>query len=206
MCFVWIWEQTEIISLYSIDWLVFVTETVCLLRGTFYILRSAHTVYLCVLCGSENKQRWFHCAALTNRCCPCPDTTLSRSAVTQQFISARIPDPSQYLYNYVTPKPVPPASLQYTDGGGARKSGNRSIQRKLPVQQQFSMWRRVFVLTATSVCLSNAALPLRKSQHYTLYTLRFCKSESKYSLASTVVSVLLTLWRLTTPIWVVPHR
>ena len=150
-CFVWIWEQTAIISLYSIDWLVFITESqcvycavrttlyvlptqciyvfcvdlrtnsdyfnvqywlvgfcnwdgvcllrgtfcvlptqcvyvfcvdlrtnsdyltvqhwlvgfcnwdgVCLLRGTFYILRSAHTVYLCVLCGSENKQRLFH--------------------------------------------------------------------------------------------------------------------------------------------------
>jgi len=39
---------------------------VCLLRGTFYILRSAHTVYLCVLCGSENKQRLFHCTALTD--------------------------------------------------------------------------------------------------------------------------------------------
>ena len=34
----------------------------CLLFGTFYILRSAHTVYLCVLCGSENKQRLFHCS------------------------------------------------------------------------------------------------------------------------------------------------
>ena len=40
-------------------------DGVCLLRGTFYILRSAHTVYLCVLCGSENKQRLFHCTALT---------------------------------------------------------------------------------------------------------------------------------------------
>ena len=38
----------------------------CLLRGTFYILRSAHTVYLCVLCGSQNKQRLFHCTALTD--------------------------------------------------------------------------------------------------------------------------------------------
>jgi hypothetical protein len=27
MCFVGIWEQTAIISLYSINWLVFVTET-----------------------------------------------------------------------------------------------------------------------------------------------------------------------------------
>ena len=40
-------------------------DGVCLLRGTFYILRSAHTVYLCVLCGSENKQRLFHCTTLT---------------------------------------------------------------------------------------------------------------------------------------------
>ena len=40
-------------------------DGVCLLRGTFYIPRSAHTVYLCVLCGSENKQRLFHCTALT---------------------------------------------------------------------------------------------------------------------------------------------
>jgi hypothetical protein len=27
MCFVWIWEQTAIISLYSINWLVCITET-----------------------------------------------------------------------------------------------------------------------------------------------------------------------------------
>ena len=29
MCFVWIWEQTAIISLYSINWLVCITETQC---------------------------------------------------------------------------------------------------------------------------------------------------------------------------------
>ena len=61
MCFVWIWEQTVIISLYSIDWLVFITETECV----HCAVRSAHTLYLCVLCGSENKQRLFHCTALT---------------------------------------------------------------------------------------------------------------------------------------------
>jgi hypothetical protein len=26
VCFVWIWEQTAIISLYSVNWLVFITE------------------------------------------------------------------------------------------------------------------------------------------------------------------------------------
>ena len=34
MCFVWISEQTAIISLYNINWLVCITETECLLRGT----------------------------------------------------------------------------------------------------------------------------------------------------------------------------
>ena len=29
MCFVWIWEQTAIISLHNINWLVFITETEC---------------------------------------------------------------------------------------------------------------------------------------------------------------------------------
>jgi len=28
-------------------------------------LRSAHTLYLCVLCGSQNKQRLFHYTTLT---------------------------------------------------------------------------------------------------------------------------------------------
>ena len=70
MCFVWIWEQTAIISLYSINWLVCVTETGCVYcavrTGYLYtILRSAHTVYLCVLCGSENRQRLFPYTALT---------------------------------------------------------------------------------------------------------------------------------------------
>ena len=38
MCFVWIWEPIAIISIYSINWPVFVTETECLLRGTDWIL------------------------------------------------------------------------------------------------------------------------------------------------------------------------
>jgi hypothetical protein len=29
MCSVWLWEQTAAISLYSINWLLFITETEC---------------------------------------------------------------------------------------------------------------------------------------------------------------------------------
>ena len=40
--------------------------TICTASLTFKILRSAHTVYLCVLCGSENKQRLFPYTTLTD--------------------------------------------------------------------------------------------------------------------------------------------
>jgi hypothetical protein len=46
----------------SINWLVFITETECV----YCAVRSAHTVYLCVLCGSKSKQRLFHYTALTD--------------------------------------------------------------------------------------------------------------------------------------------
>ena len=54
--------------LYSINWLVCITETECVYcavrTGSLYIIpRSAHTVYLCVLCGSQNKQRQFPCTS-----------------------------------------------------------------------------------------------------------------------------------------------
>ena len=42
MCFVWISEQTAIISLYSINWLVCITETVCLLRGTDWVFKNIY--------------------------------------------------------------------------------------------------------------------------------------------------------------------
>jgi len=37
MCFVWISEQTAIISLYNINWLLCITDAVCLLRGTDWV-------------------------------------------------------------------------------------------------------------------------------------------------------------------------
>jgi len=48
MCFVWVSEQTAIISLYKINWLVCITETECLLRGTDWIL-----VFMCFVWISE---------------------------------------------------------------------------------------------------------------------------------------------------------
>jgi hypothetical protein len=58
MCFVWISEQTTIISLYSINWLVFITETECvycavrtesLNNSTF----CPHSVFMCFVWISE---------------------------------------------------------------------------------------------------------------------------------------------------------
>jgi len=41
MCFVWIWEQTAIISLYSINWLVCITETECV----YCAVRTEHLTF-----------------------------------------------------------------------------------------------------------------------------------------------------------------
>ena len=53
MCFVWIWKQIVIIPLYSINWLVCITETECLLRGSSWIckfcLQKAATVAHCTV-------------------------------------------------------------------------------------------------------------------------------------------------------------
>jgi len=72
MCFGWISGQTAIISLYSINFSVFITEAesvYCAVRtGSLYTIpRSAHAVYLRVLCGSQDKQQLFPYIALTFR-------------------------------------------------------------------------------------------------------------------------------------------
>jgi len=59
LCFVWIWEQTAIISLYSINWLVFITEMECVYcavrTGSLYTTSltfsistfCSHSVFMC---------------------------------------------------------------------------------------------------------------------------------------------------------------
>jgi hypothetical protein len=44
MCFVWIWEQTAIISLYNINWLVFITE----MESVYWAVR-AESLSLCII-------------------------------------------------------------------------------------------------------------------------------------------------------------
>ena len=50
MPFVWIWEQTAIISLYSINWLVCITETECVYcavrTGSLYIIQVMCFVWI----------------------------------------------------------------------------------------------------------------------------------------------------------------
>jgi hypothetical protein len=57
--FLWTWEEISIISLYKINLLVFIIETEC-------VYCAVRTGSLCVLCGSENKQRLFPYTALTD--------------------------------------------------------------------------------------------------------------------------------------------
>ena len=50
MCFVWISEQTAIISLYNINWLVFITETECV----YWAVRTGYLkIFMCFVWISE---------------------------------------------------------------------------------------------------------------------------------------------------------
>jgi len=62
VCFVWISEQTAIISLYNINWLVCITEMECV----YCAVRTGSLYIIQVMCGSENKQRLFPYTALTD--------------------------------------------------------------------------------------------------------------------------------------------
>ena len=62
MCFVWIWENTAIISLYNINWLVFITDltlqspvvTICTVISTFSNSTFCpHSVFVCFVWISE---------------------------------------------------------------------------------------------------------------------------------------------------------
>ena len=46
MCFVWIWEQTAIISLYSFNWLAFITET----ESVYCAVRTESLYIIHVMC------------------------------------------------------------------------------------------------------------------------------------------------------------
>jgi hypothetical protein len=91
MCFVWIWEETTIISLYSINWLVFITESesviaryelnakICYkLNSVYTVLPSKHSIHpknsvsaLCITLPTYLPPTlYLHCRTLFLACSP----------------------------------------------------------------------------------------------------------------------------------------
>ena len=66
MCFVWIWEQTAIISLYSINWLVFITETECVYCAVRS--ESLHKTDMFRLQRVKTEQELWHTGITSRRC------------------------------------------------------------------------------------------------------------------------------------------
>ena len=72
---VWISEQTAVIPLYNLQLTGFYNRyltlyspvvTICTTSLTSNYSNSAYTVYICVLCGSQNNQRLFPYSTLTD--------------------------------------------------------------------------------------------------------------------------------------------
>ena len=98
MCFVWIWEQTAIISLYSIDWLVFITETKCVYcavqTGSSYVIRvNFPTPKCCAIAQAVNRRPLIADARVRSQASPCEicgrqsGTVTSFSPSTSVFLS-----------------------------------------------------------------------------------------------------------------------
>jgi hypothetical protein len=85
MCFVWISEQTAIISLYSVNWLVCITETEC--------------VYCAVRTGNKNTLKTAQRRTMTQAiiCRPLSTQTLFRSqASTCKFRGGQSDNPTGF--------------------------------------------------------------------------------------------------------------
>ena len=75
MCFVRIWEQTAIISLYSINWLVFITETGSLLRGTEWIFKYIRLIIVFTGVDIHDRPQAMYCTvniSWNSFCCTIP--------------------------------------------------------------------------------------------------------------------------------------
>jgi hypothetical protein len=65
-CSVWISEQTAVISLYNINWLVFVTKTECV-----YCTVQAGCLNTCIIQVNVNVWSHFHCCTCCSECISC---------------------------------------------------------------------------------------------------------------------------------------
>ena len=89
MCFVWIWEQAAIISLYNINWLVFITETNCVhcaVRIAFKSVSLKHKIPAaphCCSCIPVNLIK------MSSQCCP-PNNFPNPTPNWRHYISSTV--------------------------------------------------------------------------------------------------------------------
>jgi hypothetical protein len=135
MCFVWIWEQTAIISLYNINWLVFITK----MKSVYCAVRTASLNK--AVCASSLKGKcirrfptriiFLHCVISV----PITRTDTSGSAPLLSF-SGPYFSPSLYSQNSLTPhfthKMKHKFVLLYTVTGGP-SNRTRWLEDKSPI-------------------------------------------------------------------------
>ena len=133
MCFVWIWEQTAIISLYSINWLVFITETECVYCAVGAEYSSIILVNLCLIQLMVHKMTVAHLQPPHFQ----PSGVSSPFPVESQLQSVRLPELQACVTAWTTPALVtaymkavsllPAQTTQHTDHNKFEQFGQRRL-------------------------------------------------------------------------------
>jgi len=118
MCFVWIWEQTAIISLYNINWPVFINQPQCAhcavrpgylkRKSTQFYPLNIHTKPLCARCLASHMT-----SRDVRRCLTCnngPSAPRTAAHSVQGRTLGPLLSPHQYQYYY----PLSPPNFHVT--------------------------------------------------------------------------------------------
>jgi len=97
MCFVWIWEQTAIISLYNIKWLVYITETDCVYCVVLACVRFFMRPSVCVS-ADRHTHTHTHTVSPTDTTSQ-KDSKQQQNQVTTKVVLRNAPPPNR------SPKP-----------------------------------------------------------------------------------------------------
>jgi len=144
MCFVWISEQTAIISLYSIDWLVCITKTVCVycaVRNEALMYNS--DIFSSSKCSKASGKCNYHCHLQGYDSCSLPVKLVHRVAPFSTNLALR-----RLLNHYVQTWGVANCGLHIPGGGALRNTRSNGTCLNFALKLLPTSVLRIYVVKA----------------------------------------------------------